>query len=396
MRGYRRMAERTKILFAIPELDSGGPDRVFFEVIRGLDRSAFAPQLVVSNGGGRYLAALPEDVEVCVTGGGRYPVWRFARAVDHLRPDLIVTTLRMNVTAIVGRLFQRHRPPLIARQANAIASDFLQLRQKSLIKHKIAERAILHLLRYPHALVAQSPDMKTELLCYTVPGQEIAVIGNPVSSADIDAECAVQRAQGGLQIRGRPSIVAVGRLTPQKGFDLLLPAFAQFLQSFPEAVLTIFGEGPERATFEAQARSLDIHKSVFLAGHSDRVLAEVASADVFVSSSRYEGFSNAILEAMALSTAVVATKSEGGTADLVKDGETGILVEALSADAIAEGLVRMMQADRAALRAAARRHVIDQFGRDRIVADYVALFRRVLDNSCGSHAAGAVPHVHHG
>lgn len=381
------MAERTKILFAIPELDSGGPDRVFFEVIRGLDRSAFAPQLVVSNGGGRYLAALPEDVEVCVTGGGRYPVWRFARAVDRLRPDLIVTTLRMNVTGVAARPFQRHRPPLIARQANAIAADFVQLRRKSLIKHRLAERVILHLLRYPRALVAQSPDMMTELARHTVPGQEIAVIGNPVSPADMDAACAAQRTRGELQVRGRPSLVAVGRLAPQKGFDLLLPAFARFLRDFPEAVLTIFGEGPERAAYEAQARALDIHRSVLLAGHSDRVLAEVASADIFVSSSRYEGFSNAILEAMALGSAVVATNSEGATRDLVRDGETGILVEVLAADALAQGLMRMMRADRAALGAAARRYAIARFGRDRIVADYAALFRRVLASSCGSHAA---------
>jgi len=372
------MAEPARILFAIPELGSGGPDRVFHELICGLDRAAFRPLLLVSRAGGRYFEALPQDVEACVIGGGRYPVWRFARAVDRLRPDLVLSTLRMNLTAAAALPLQRHRPPLIIRQANAIGANFSELRRKSGLKYSLAERVVRILLRVPDALVAQSSDMATELARHTVPTQRIAVIGNPVSIEDVAAAracCAAQAAGAG---RGEPSLVAVGRLATQKGFDMLLPAFAALLPEYPDAVLTILGEGPERAALEAQAERLGIRNKVHMAGQSDSVLAEVAAADLFISSSRYEGFSNALLEAMALGKPVVATNSEGGTRDMVIDGQTGILVDPVTVEALTEGLRRGLRADRAKLGDAGRSHVGSRYSRERILTDYAVLFDAVL------------------
>jgi glycosyltransferase involved in cell wall biosynthesis len=372
------MARPARVLFAIPELNAGGPDRVVHELVCGLDRTEFLPLLAVAKPGGRYFAALPRDVEVHVTGGGRYPVWRFAKAVDALRPDLVFTTLRMNVTASLAGFFQRWRPPHVARQANAMAADFAQLKKTSLLKHRVAEQVVRRLIRMPDVLVAQSSDMAAELAPFATPRQRIVAIGNPVSLADIDAARAAQAAVGRRRVRGNPSLVAVGRLAPQKGFDLLLPAFARLLATHPDAVLTIFGEGPELPALEALVRELGIGGSVQLAGQSDRILAEVAAADLFVSSSRYEGFSNAILEAMALGRPVVVTDCVGATKDMVEDEKTGILVPPGSAAALEAGLRRALEIDRRAIGEAARRHVGTAFSRDGIAAAYAALFRSVL------------------
>ena len=102
---------RPKIVFAIPRLDAAGPDRVFFELLTGIDRSRYEPILVVSSRGGRYFSMLPDDIRVESIGGGRYPVMRFARVVDRIRPALVFTTLRMNLTAAGARFIQRHRAP---------------------------------------------------------------------------------------------------------------------------------------------------------------------------------------------------------------------------------------------------------------------------------------------
>lgn len=368
-------------MFAIPELNSGGPDRVFYEVICGLNRTEVLPLLAVAKAGGRYFKALPRDVEVRVTGGGRYPFWRFAKAVDALRPDLVFTTLRMNATASMAKLFQRWRPPHVARQANAIAADFAELKRTSLLKHRVAEQVVRRLIRMPDVLVAQSSDMAAELAPFGTPRQRIVAIGNPVSLADIDAARATQAAMGQQRVRGNPSLVAVGRLAPQKGFDLLLPAFARFLVDYPDAVLTIFGQGPELPALQALAHRLEIGGSVQLAGHSDRVLAEVGAADLFVSSSRYEGFSNAILEAMALGRPVVVTDCVGATKDMVEDAKTGILVPAGSSEALEVGLRRAMEIDREAIGRAARRHVGTAYSREGIASAYSALFRSIVSSA---------------
>jgi glycosyltransferase involved in cell wall biosynthesis len=372
------MDKPIRVLFAIPELDSGGPDRVFFELLCGLDRAAFVPVLAVSRGSGRYFSALPSDVERHVIGGGRYPFLKFARAVDNLNPDVIFTTLRMNATASLARFLQRRRPPLIARQANAMAADFAVLKKTSVLKHRVAEQVFRRLIRIPDVLVAQSTDMAAELKPFASARQKVVAIGNPVSLSDIDGLRSKQSANGEQIVRGDPALAAVGRLAPQKGFDLLLPAFARFRADHPHAVLTIFGEGPQRGALEALAQSLNIASAVQMPGHSDRVLADVAAADIYVSSSRYEGFSNAILEAMALSRPVVVTNCVGATKDLVQDGVTGILVAEAAIEPLEQGLRRVMQADRSALGAAARHHVGTTFSREGIVEAYAALFRSVL------------------
>jgi glycosyltransferase involved in cell wall biosynthesis len=324
---------------------------------------------------------LPEDVETCVIQGGRYPVWQFARAVDRLRPDLVFTTLRMNATAAAAYFLQRHRPPLIARPANAIALAFAELRSKTFVKHRIAELLSNRLLRVPRMLVAQSTDMAEELARIVGSGQNIRVIGNPISVDDTEAACSAQQASGESQVKGGPSLVAVGRLAHQKGFDLLLPAFARFLLEYPRATLTIFGEGPDRAVLEQQTQALGITHAVAMPGQSDRILADIAAADIFVSSSRYEGFSNALLEAMALGRAIVATNCEGATKDLVIDGQTGILVARIDASALTDGLLRAMTLDRDLIGQNARNHVRRQSSRERIVHVYGDLFRDVLQRS---------------
>jgi glycosyltransferase involved in cell wall biosynthesis len=372
------MAEPARIAFAIPELDSAGPDRVFFELLCGLDRSEFMPQLIVSREGGRYYAALPSDVEKVVVGGGRYPVLSFARAVDRIEPDVVMSTLRMNLTASLARFVQRRRPPLIARQANAFAANFAGLKRTSLVKHRIAEMIVRRSIRMPGTLIAQSNDMAAELARYSAPRQRIEVIGNPVSLDEIDTACAKQKLSGPVRVRGEPSLIAVGRLASQKGFDILLTAFAHFRKQRPGAELTILGEGPDRAALEAQARTLGIEGSVHFPGQCNNVLAQVSAADIFVSSSRYEGFSNAILEAMALGRVVVATNCEGATKDMIVDGATGVLVEPDDAVALSAGLSRAMTADHAAMGTAARKHVGDRFSRDKIVRAYAAVFRSVL------------------
>lgn len=149
------------------------------------------------------------------------------------------------------------------------------------------------------------------------------VIPNPVKLGP-------QAAQPG---RSR-QIVAVGRLTEQKGFDLLISAFATIADTAPGWTLVIWGEGPARAVLEQQIVSAGLADRIFLPGLSAKPGSWTEAAEIFVLSSRYEGFPNALLEAMAAGLPTIAFDCEFGPAELIEDGRTGVLVRNGAVDAL--------------------------------------------------------------
>lgn len=378
---------RPLILFAIPKLAAGGPDRVMAELLNDLPRTRFRLAIVVAEAGGRYFDRLPPDVEVFVLDAGRYPVRKLAALVDRLGPDLVFTTLRMNLTAQLATWLQRHRPPLVVRQANAIAADFAVLKRRSLLKHRIAEWLVTRGFARADAVVAQSGDMADELAPTLRAGQRLATIGNPID-IETTRQLAMQQ-RGALASRpaGAPALVAVGRLTAQKGFDLLIAAMPAILAAHPAAALTIVGSGEEHAALVDLAQRLGVARSVHLVGQSNGALAMIAAADLFVSSSRYEGFSNAMLEAMALGTPVVGTPCPGASREMIVDGRSGILATAMTPAALAVAVGRALAADRAELLAAAEQHVRTHYASGVIVARYAELFEQALASAGTSRRA---------
>lgn len=369
---------RPLVLFAIPELAAGGPDRVMAELMRDLPRDRFRLALAVSRTGGRYFDALPGDVDVQVVDDRRYPIRAFARLVDALKPDLVMTTLRMNLTAQCATWLQRHRPVLVVRQANAIAADFASLKRRSLVKHRLAHWLVVRGFARADGVVAQSRDMADELLPSLGRNQLLVTIGNPIDIAATRQLARAQAASAAVRLPGTPALVGVGRLASQKGFDLLIAALPAILAAHPTAALTLIGSGDERATLEATATALGVAAHVHFAGQRSDALAVLAAADLFVSASRYEGFSNAILEAMALGTPVAATPCPGATREMIRDGETGTLASATTATAISAAVLRALAADKARLAEAATRHVGSNYAPSVIVDAYTRMFEQLL------------------
>jgi len=175
-------------------------------------------------------------------------------------------------------------------------------------------------------------------------------------------------------------ILSVGRLSHEKGHDVLLHAFAKLVNGGAAARLTFVGDGPERDTLEALTRELGLEASVEFKGVvlDAALAAEMTAADLFVLPSRSEGFGVALIEALATGLPVVATRS-GGPQDIVQSGD-GLLVEADDVDALAAGLERVVKtldefdsrsiADRAASR----------FSPEAVSAMLVAVYDAALAN----------------
>ena len=372
------MAERPiQILFAIPALDHGGPDRVLFELLRALDRRRFAPSLMVSEPGGYYLARLPPDVPVEVLGGStpftrRYPVLRALRFVRRVAPDLVFATLRMNLTlGVVAAAFPRHTR-LVMRQAIQATTDFAALIAQAGLKHRVSRWIARASLRSADAVICQSEAMRVDLRALVGERDRFHVIGNP-----IDVAAVRDAARAPALLPGRPALISVGRLAHLKGYDVLLPAIDRLRAVHPDLHLTILGEGAERPRLEAEIARLDLGRHVTLAGFSSDPLPAVRAADLFVLPSRYEAFPNAALEALACGTPVVLTDCPGANGQLVRPGFNGRLAAACTPAAL-EAAIAAALAERAGYdRAAISADCAERFGAAQITARYEDVFAEV-------------------
>ncbi|WP_018653640.1 glycosyltransferase family 4 protein [Actinomadura flavalba] len=143
------------------------------------------------------------------------------------------------------------------------------------------------------------------------------------------------------------TVVAAGRLTRQKGFDLLIPAFERVAARFPDWRLRIYGDGEQEARLRGLVRRRHLYNHVFLMGARSNLGAEMTKGSVFALSSRFEGFGMVLAEAMSHGLATVAFDCPEGPGEIITDGVDGVLVPARDVDALAASLCRVIADDQA-------------------------------------------------
>jgi glycosyltransferase involved in cell wall biosynthesis len=251
--------------------------------------------------------------------------------------------------------------------------------------HSARERRLYYplnkrmLARFP-AVIAVSGEIKRELLHYGAKSERVHVLHNGIDPSRFRRNASrreLERARWDLP-SGVTAIGTVGRLEPQKRYDLLLEAFATVARTRPEVRLLIAGEGSERQTLEAHIGRLGLGDRCRLLGQVDDVAGLHHALDLFVQSSDYEGTPNVVLEAMALETPVVAT-DVGGTAEICEPGVHGLIVQcgsvALLSDAIDAALADPVGS--AARVRSARQHIERDLSFEQRLRRLEALYERL-------------------
>lgn len=174
------------------------------------------------------------------------------------------------------------------------------------------------------------------------------------------------------------TVIAVGRLSPEKGFDHFIAAAALVLTEAPGTGFLLIGEGPSRELLERQIQDAGIGDRVVLTGFRTDVDRIVAHADVLAQSSHTEGLPNVVLEACAAGKAVVAT-AVGGTPEVISDGTSGYLIAPGDPRSLADRLLELLRSPelRARMGAAGRAFVRANFSFARQSEEYVELFANV-------------------
>jgi glycosyltransferase involved in cell wall biosynthesis len=189
-------------------------------------------------------------------------------------------------------------------------------------------------------IICQSQLMQDELQrFFSVPADRLKVLHNMLPVEDIITKANEPITELNLQPF---DILTCGRLVPQKGFDILIESFFVVKQRHPSARLVILGEGlgiqNQRNILEAKVAALGLEKAVLMPGHNANPYKFMSRSAVFVSSSRWEGLPNAVLEAMACGATVVATDCPGATGEIIEHGKNGWLVPPENVPALADAI----------------------------------------------------------
>ncbi|MDH3201442.1 MAG: glycosyltransferase [Myxococcales bacterium] len=210
---------------------------------------------------------------------------------------------------------------------------------------------------------------------FDMPPTKVVAILNPPQSRDVSFEIDPKHAP----LFERPVVLGIGRLAPQKDFEMLLQAFAT-VSAGRDLHLVILGEGRERGSLQATAHALGLSERVFFPGFVGNPQAYLRRARVFALSSRNEGFPGALIEAMEAGTAIVSTDCNFGPREILDDERFGRLVPVGDAERLGEALDAELDALDVGLdaRRAERASWLRRFDPERIISRYLEVVREVI------------------
>ncbi|MEY3788053.1 MAG: hypothetical protein RLZ75_2260, partial [Pseudomonadota bacterium] len=356
-----------KILFLVSSMGSGGAERVASTLsstwaVRG-DDVILMPTF---SGRGECFYELLPNVRLTYLAdlvASKKRTWTnqiarlvaLRRFIKTERPDVIVSFLsNVNVAAVLASL-GLGIPVIICERTDPFItpiSRWLQLACQ---------------FTYPFAtvLMVQTQAVAAKYVASGWSLKRLRVIANPASEQML----AIQR---GVNFTATKRLLSVGRLDEGKQFDVLISVFSNLAKRHTNWTLLIIGEGALRATLQQQITELGLDSRVELAGRSTMIGEELAQADIFALTSKYEGFPNVLLEAMTVGLPCVSVDCPSGPREITMDGQVALLVSLNDEPALELALERLMlDADlRQTLGSEARASVIERFSLPKILEQW--------------------------
>ena len=323
--------KRRRVLWVISSLSAGGAERMISELANAFaERGHDVAVLTLSESGSDHyrLSESVERIALNAIWDSRTPWqslvgnWRRSQMIRHAVqkyiPDVVVSFIDQNNVRVLAALPGSGVPVIVSERTDP--------------RRHIVGRIwnVVRRLLYPFAtrIVVQTDAVAgwarrvARSKCVCVIPNFVRTLPPPVPSV----------------ARQTKAILAVGRLGREKGFDVLLQAFGQSGMAAQGIRLTVLGEGPERQRLESLADELGLAHAVKMLGVVPDPESWMAQTTVFVMPSRYEGFPNALLEAMAMGCPVIAADCDSGPGEIIQHGKNGWLVPVEDVGALATAL----------------------------------------------------------
>lgn len=356
-----------KILFCIDHLRADGTQRVLVQLVEGLSARGHEQAVLCLNDSRDDLvvdrlqqarADLRFVGKVALSCG--FGLLSSLRWMRHSQFDVAVTLLF--ASDVFGRALARAAGvPRIVSSLRARNIDYARW-QRWLVRRTMrwADAVILNSHQFRDFAINEE-GAKEDAICVIPNGVRVEAFANPPDPSSVRAELGL--------LSETPLIGSVGRLTKQKGFDILLQAVA--LLPRQDVHVLLVGTGEEGTALRAQAVALGLNRRVHLVGYRRDVARLLGALDLYVQPSRFEGMPNALLEAMAARRPIVASAVDG-ICDLIEDGRHGWLVPSGDVNALSEALTSALSDRSEAKRraTAAWKRAVTQFSVEAMVSSW--------------------------
>lgn len=371
--------EKKKVLFFIYQMGAGGAARTLLNIINNLDRTKFTPILVTLNYNGSYEEYIKSDVTFIKldTKRLRSAIFPLAKVIRKEKADIVFSTIpNYNTIAILANLFSFTGAKSIVREAAYLGgspSEDIKLLTYGML-YKLSSKVI-----------ALSEGVKENIIKrYKVKAEKIKVIYNPVDLDSIEKNIehgqVANEHQAIFKEDDAKIIITAGRLVKDKDHETLIRAFAKVNERI-NAKLVILGEGELEEDLKRTAYEHNIHDKVHFIGFQHNPYIYFKQADVFVLSSKREGFGHVLAEALATGVPVVSTNCKPGAREVLNYGEFGRMCEVGNAEEMAAQIHEILN-----LSEEQTAQIIDtglsranEFNAKKIVKNYEETFNQTID-----------------
>lgn len=336
--------KKVRCLFVLPSLAGGGAEKVTLTLLKNLDRQKFSPTLLLFKPEGEFLSDVPNNIPLItalpIDDKGILSFFKIIHAVRKAAKanDVVVGALELQgiLCAVIGATLAGR--PSIAWVHKHLGT---YLGRRTWVSRALYWLVCALVFSFPKRIVTVSADAAKSLCgLFFWRRKAITFHYNPIDFAAIEIEDK-QLARSYLEQPPPRCVLAVGRLTAQKGFDILIQAMSTVVKVIPNAHLSILGEGEQRVLLERMIQDLKLSKNVSLSGFTCPYKA-MAETDLFVMSSRYEGLPTVMLEAMYCGAPILSSDCPSGPREILDDGRYGVLVPSESPLALSDAIIALL------------------------------------------------------
>lgn len=328
---------KEKVAFLLPGLYDGGAERIMLNLAKGMADRGYRIDLVLGRAEGPFMAAVPPCVRVVDLKAPRV-LFSTPALIRYLRsehPAAMLSVLYANIVALWARRLAGVPFRLILAEHNTLSSV---AKGEKDIRFQLFPMIAKRFYPWSDGLIAVSQGVAEDLThVLELPPDRVQVIFNPIVTPELFDKAAEPLKDPWFAQGEPPVLLAAGRLTAQKGFDILLDAFAR-VRTHRAARLMILGEGEDRSALEAQIKELDLRHSVRMPGFVSNPFNYMARSAAFILSSRWEGLPTVLVEAMALGVPVISTNCPSGPEEILQGGKFGHMVPVEDSACLAEAI----------------------------------------------------------
>lgn len=332
-----------RVSFFLPSLSFGGIEANTIRLVQSLQNSGYKVDLVIGKEGGEYEKRIGEDVNTIFLKqkslmGMLLPLIRY---VKENKPDVLITGGEgANILLAIVKMLLPKTKVIISIRTN-LSTEYKETKNKK----KSIIFPILSRLLYKKVdrIVTVSKGVAKDASNFLgFPINRFEVIYNPIVNNELIELMNDKVNHEWLNDQNVPVIVSVGRIVKQKDFPLLIKAFIHAKKMNGKLKLIIIGDGPDKLHIEEEIRKSDIQSDVDMMGFIQNPYPYMKKADVFVLSSKWEGFGNVLVEALSTGVPVVSTDCPSGPSEILDNGQFGTLIEVGDEKELAKAIITTM------------------------------------------------------